>query len=83
VQSAQDAAARARLVLLHEPDVHAMLAPGVLAKGLDQEAALVAVRGCLDQDEIGDLGLDAHHPGHELTRDPLAPDAKRRSQRMG
>ena len=56
--------AGARVVLLHELDLDAQLAPVVVAEGLDQEAALVAVDLGLDQDEAVELRLEParHQP---------------------
>jgi hypothetical protein len=62
VEPAQDAAARARVVLLHELEVHPQLAPRVVAERLDEEPAVVAVHVGLDEDEALDLGVEA--PGH-------------------
>ena len=44
-------------------DLDPQLAPAVIAKSLDQEAALVAVDLGLDQDDAVDLGLEA--AGHQ------------------
>jgi hypothetical protein len=52
------------VVLLDELDLDPELAPGVLSKGLDEEAALVAVDLGLDQDNAVELRLEAtsHQP---------------------
>ncbi len=56
------------MILLDERPLDAMLGPEVLAERLDEEAALVAVRRRLEEDEVRDLRLD---PGD--THDNLVP----------
>ena len=52
------------MVLLHELHPDSELAPVVVAEGLDQEAAFVAVDLGLDQDDAVELRLEAasHQP---------------------
>ena len=59
VDPAQHADSRAAVVFLDEAGVYAQLAELVLAEGLDEEAALVAVHRRLDQDDALDLGGEA------------------------
>ena len=63
VDAAQHRALRAAVVVLDELDLDPELGEGVLAEGLDQEAALVTVDGGLDQNQVVELGretLEAH-----------------------
>ena len=57
------------MVVLHEVDVDAELAPGVGAEGLDQEAAVVAVDLGLEQDEPVEP-VSSRALGHQLERLP-------------
>ena len=63
VHPAQHALARARVVVLHERLVDAVLGPDVRAVALEEEAARVAVDGGLEQHEAVEAGVEAAHPG--------------------
>ncbi len=64
VQATQRALRGARVVVLDELGLDAVLGPEVAAVGLDHEAALVAVDHRLEQDDPGEPGRDAsqHQP---------------------
>ena len=57
VDAAQDAGARAAVVVLHEAHVDAERRHLALAERLDEEAALVAVHIGIEEDEVGNAGL--------------------------
>jgi hypothetical protein len=63
VHAPQDAAPRARLVVLQELVVHAEVAERRLAIGLLKEAARVAVQVGLDEHGTLQAGLKATHSG--------------------
>jgi len=61
MEPAQRAAARARVVVLHELRRNAVGRPRVGAVGLEEETALVAVDPRGEQDESGQLGGQPFH----------------------
>src|SRR5204863_392279 len=68
VHAAQRAAARARVVVLHELGLDAELLPHVRAEGLDEEAALVAVDCGLEQQDAFEADREGAHGGGEGSR---------------
>src|SRR4051794_17401636 len=70
VDAPQRAAARARLVVLDERRGDAVLRPRVLAVGLHEEPARVAVDGGSEQDEAVEPGREALHGRGELRSSP-------------
>src|SRR3954463_4923263 len=82
VDAAQRASPRARLVVLDEGGRHTVPRPRVLAIGLDEEAALVAVHGGREQDEPVEPGGEAFHDRAQVTREESERTASNRGSHM-
>ena len=82
VDPAQRAAARARVVVLHEVRGNAVPRPLIRPVGLQEEAALVAVHGGGEQDEAVEACGEAFHDGLHLTREESERTTSNRGSHM-